>query len=322
MEMLRNVTLRNRRATHRWLVLGLLAVSLTLSACGPRELSPTAANVDGMQLVVELPAIILDVAEDGQITLGEGPLQQTVAALGVDLSALSMSAETVQDFVGAKIQHIQLDNRPDGLGIYVNGQPMPTLAWDETSLDSLVNVLGMVGTDLGPAAGLLPILPDLGIGLIVRFPSSGSAIPLARMVAPTGNNQNTLEAALAAQPAVDLSLNYGADGSYQLQGLNPFMLGMLPPDALQQSPDTLDSVSEMGINGLSLTMRPTGVLIQINGEPLPYIRSTDQEQLLRMIELVLQLQAPDAAAQYGGLIRQLLPALWAQGMRLSVNFPA
>jgi hypothetical protein len=305
-----------------WCV-AVLVCSLLLAACGPRTASTPSANSDGKQLVVELPAIVLDVADDGQITLAEGPLQGLLAGLGVDLSSLTMDAETVQDFVKANIQHIQLDNRPDGLGVYVNGQAMPTLAWDDESLASLVKVLDMTGTDLGPAAKLLPLLPDLGVGVVVRFPANAAAIPLAKLTAPAAlGSQNNLQAALSSPAKINIALDYAADGSYQLKGLNPFILNAIPADALKMSGDTLDSVAEMGIKGLSIVARPQGLVVLVNNEPLPYLRSANQEQLLRMIELILQLQGGESAGQYVGLVRQLLPALMTAGLSANVTFPS
>jgi hypothetical protein len=304
----------------------LLSLALFVaSACGPRTASPAPAEGEGQTVIVELPAIYLNVAEDGAITLAEGPLQGVLGGLGVDLSSLSMSPETVQNFVGANIQHLQLDNRRDGLYIYINGEPYPTLVWDEATLASLVDVLAMFGTDLGEAGNLLTLLPDLGIGVVVNFPvaAGGAAVPLAEME-PNGaaGDQVTLEDVMNASVALDLLLTYAEDGSFQLQGLNPFMLGMIPQDALRQSPDAIANLTEQGINSLSITARSDGLLIMINGQPLPLLRTTSDQQLLQLIQLVLQLQGDSAStAQIAGVIQQLLPPLLRQGLRLTVNFP-
>jgi hypothetical protein len=301
-----------------------LALFVT-SACGPRVASPAPAEGDSQTLIVELPAIYLNVAEDGAITLAEGPFQAVLGSLGVDLSSLSMSAETVQNFVGANIQHIQLDNRRDGLYIYINGEPYPTLVWDEAALASLVDVLAMLGTDLGEAGNLLTLLPDLGVGVVVNFPvaAGSAAVPLAEMAPnPATGDQVTLEDAMNAPVALDLSLTYAEDGSFQLQGLNPFMLGMIPQDALRQSPEAIANLTEQGINSLSITARSAGLLIIINGQPLPLLRTTSDQQLLQLIQLVLQLQGDsESTEQIAGVIQQLLPPLLRQGLRLAVNFP-
>jgi hypothetical protein len=294
------------------------------SACGPRAIAPATATAADDQLMVQLPAIYLDVAADGQMNLAEGPLSQALAALGVDLSDLSMGEETVQSLSDAGVQHLQLETQPDGLYIFMNGQPFPTLVWDDESLASLGEMLPNLGVDLGDAAGLLPLLPDLGVGLVLRLPGgTGAGAPaLAQRVTPPAA-QGDLASALSAPTTIDLTLTYDATGSGQLQGLNPFMLGMIPPDALQQSPETLESVAEMGINSLSIIFRPTGLVVLINGEPFVYLRSTDEAQLLEMIEFLLRYATdPQQAAQLGGIVRQVLPALWRQGLRLTVNFPA
>jgi len=305
--------------TRRLLTMALLAVMLTVSACGPRMASPTD-SADNSQLVVELPAIVLAVAEDGKMTPDAGPLADVITSLGVDLSSLALPADIVEKLVANGIQTIQLDNRRDALSVYINGNAFTALAWDRESLSALLNVLASTGNDLGEAGKLITLLPDLGFGLVLKLPGSTASAPLARLQAASTRSQNTLQAALASAPALDLTLNFAADGSYQLQGLNPFMLGMIPADALRQSPDTIASVNEMGIEGLSIMMRPTGIVIMVNGEALPYIRSADQAQLMSMISLLLNVFGGDSAAQNAGLIQQLLPSLMANGLRLSVNF--
>jgi hypothetical protein len=303
----------------------LLVALFVTSACGPRVASPAPAEDESQTLIVELPAIYLNVAQDGAITLAEGPLHDVLGSLGVDLSGLSMSAETVQKFVGANIQHIQLDNRRDGLYIYINGQPYPTLVWDEAALASLVDVLAMFGTDLGEAGKLLTLLPDLGIGVVVNFPvAAGSAATRLAPMAPNtaAGAQVTLEDAMNAPVALDLTLTYAEDGSFQLQGLNPFMLGMIPQDAMRQSPEAIANLTEQGIHSLSIAARSTGLLIMVNGQPLPLLRTTSDQQLLQLIQLALQLQGDSSStAQIAGVIQQLLPPWLRQGLRLTVNFP-
>jgi hypothetical protein len=135
--------------------------------------------------------------------------------------------------------------------------------------------------------------------------------------------ENNLANAVSASAGIAISLNYAQDGSFQLQGLSPFMLNMIPADALQQTPDAIDGITGRGIESLSIKARPTGLLISINGEALPYLRSSDEAQLLNMIQLVLRIAAgEEQAAQLGGIVGQILPALWRQGLELSVNFPA
>jgi hypothetical protein len=311
--------------TKRLVLLLTLALALIVtSACGPRAITPPATQADENALVVQLPAINLDVAADGKITPAEGPLSQALPALGVDLANLSMSAETVQKLTDAGVKHLQIENLPEGMYLFMNGEPLPTLVWDQDSLASLATLLPTLGVDLGSAGKLLPLLPNLGFGVVLRLPggTGASAPPLAKGVRPATGGDD-MATALGQPAAIDLALNYAADGSFQLQGLNPFMLGMIPADALRQTPDALKGITDRGIESLSITARPTGLVIQINGQPAIYLRSTDQAQLLNTIMLLLGIAGgQDQVAQMGGMIQSLLPSLWAQGLRLTVNFPA
>ncbi len=80
------------------------------------------------------------------------------------------------------IQHLEVRNKPDGLHLYTNGEPLPTLIWDTQLLANLVEVYGQ----LDPQGALKPLIDalvptmdraDIGILLHFPLPAGAQAIP-------------------------------------------------------------------------------------------------------------------------------------------------
>ncbi len=104
------------------------------------------------------------------------------AILGSDTSAVAIPKDTVNQMVVAGIQHITLRTTPEGIKLWTNDQPLPTLRWSDETLKSTGDVVGGLKM-LDPAvAGLvqqfLPFANTLDVNLVLRFPTNGAVIPL------------------------------------------------------------------------------------------------------------------------------------------------
>jgi hypothetical protein len=245
-------------------------------------------------------------------------------ALGVDLSALSLGTETLEKFTANNIQHIQVNNTPNILRIYQNGNPLPAIIWDEAAMTALAETLTSMGTDASAIETLLPLLPNLGVGLALQMPvpAGQSAIPLqARGTALAQERALQLFAdAKAAAPTINLTLDYGADGTPAIGGINPFMLNMigLQPAALALPADQLESIAGMGIQSLGIkTIQGGGLIISINGNTLPYLQWSNAEELNSMLSLASAFAGPELA----GTIQQLQLIFNFPGISATVTFP-
>ncbi|MCB0129965.1 MAG: hypothetical protein KDD78_03920 [Caldilineaceae bacterium] len=317
------------RSGHQvWLVAALLVVVLLLAGCGPRIGTTAPPQAADDALVVDLPMIYIDFDADGQATLGGIPVSELGAALGSDLSSISMEPDTVARLQNANLQHVQLATRPDGVAIFINSAPAPSLVWDEQTLESLVATLNDLGTDLGEAGALLPLVRDFGLNLALRFPAAAgkSEIPVtADSKAVDALATTDLQGIINSAAALNLQLNYAADGSFALEGINPLMAGMIQ-GPLQQAalkPEQLESVAELGINSVGLKVLQGGILISINGKPLPFLKFANEGELFGLLDLVTAMQGDDggALAALKGPLQQLLPILTNLGVSLTVNFP-
>ena len=300
----------------------VLVGALLLVGCAPRP-GAGQGNINDEELSIDLPAILVEFdAEGGAIVLGR-PVAELKEALGVDLAALSLGTETLEKFTSNNIQHVQVNNTPNVLRIYENGNPLPAIIWDEAAMTSLAETLTSMGTDAGAIESLAPILPNLGVGLALQMPvaSGQREIPLQTKGTALASDRalKLFADAKAAASSINLILDYGPDGTPQIGGTGAFMLGMIgiQPAALALPSDQIESIVGQGIQSLSIKTVAGGLIIAINGNTLPYLQWSTPEELNSMLRLAGTFAGPELA----GTIQQLQLAFNFPGISATVTFP-
>ena len=260
---------------------------------------------------------------EGQASLLGMPVGELGAALGADLSALSLGQETIDKFTAAKIQHIQVNNQPNVLRIYTNGQPLPAIIWNEEAMNALAETLTGMGTDASMLSTLTPLLPNLGLGLALKMPvpSGQREIPLT---VSGGNIESaaalrSFEAAKAAAANINLVITYAADGTPTIEGIAPFMLNMigLNPAALALPADQLESIAGQGIQSLGIKTVQGGLVMQLNGNALPYMQWSNANEVTNLLTLAGAFAGPEMAGQ----LQQLQLIFNFPGLSATINFP-
>ena len=315
----------------------LLVALVLLAGCAPRATSgAVAAAADDSQIVIDLPALVLDVQPGGGISIGGQALTELGGGLGAGLAAVAVPPEMVDSITAYNIQHIQIDNTAEGLLILVNGEAIPSLAWDGEKLVATAEVLDTLGAGVALLDRVLPLLTNVGVGVIIRFPLAAGeeALPL---IAP---ESEAAAAALAAQadflaavgspPTFALTIEYAEDGTWSVADLAQAEWSQLLPvpwEMLNQSPATIASVTGAGITEIGLATNTDGIFISINGKTLPYITWADGRinHLLALAEqtgLLGQVlgDSPDMAGIMD-TVESLLPAVQASNVSLRVTFP-
>jgi hypothetical protein len=97
----------------------------------------------------------------------------------VDLSAANLPPDTVQQFKRIGIQHITLRTTPEGVKLWSNGQPLPTLRWSEETLNNTADALTRLRL-IDPALNgalkqFMPYLNRADVDVVLRFPTGGAA---------------------------------------------------------------------------------------------------------------------------------------------------
>jgi hypothetical protein len=317
----------------------LLVAVVALSGCAPRPGAGDAAamSADPMELVVDLPAIVIDIDAAGQPSIGNVPVAQMGALAGADLSTLAVPGEWVNFMSQGNIQHLQVNNRTDGLLMLVNGEPIPSVAWDGQSLQTTASTLQAFGVAIPMLEKVLPLVQRLGIGVIVRFPVAAGAeiVPLyvegdssAAMAAQAA--QQEFLGAVGAPPKINLPVMYDADGSFEVGGLTDAewtALTGVPWYALRMDPAMLQNLGAMGVQSLALHTDAEGIHIMLNGNALPTLTWGDGQlvHLLNVADAMGLWNMVAPGMDLGSVLAtvyDLLPVVQTTDFALSVQFPA
>jgi hypothetical protein len=312
----------------------MLATILALAGCAPRAAAvERAASTDPSQIVIDLPAIVLDVQSDGSLALASGGLDALNSVIGPQLAAVKLSPAWVASLTAGNIQHIQIDNTPEGLAILVNGKAIPSLAWDGERLVSTAEALGQIGPGVALLDKVLPLLTNLGIGVILRLPVAAGAEEIPYMAADDGS----AEAAARAQadflatvgepPVIDLTVTFAEDGSWSVGGLNGAALEAMLGPTIESIKSQVLTLRARGISNLSIASNPDGVFISINGKDLPYL-AWGEGRVGNLIHLAADAGLLDdvlpAGSDVDGIVQQvesLLPQIQSTNFNIVLDLP-
>jgi hypothetical protein len=254
---------------------------------------------------------------------------------GVDLSTLAITPDWVNFFVQGNIQHLQVNNHAGGLTLLVNGEPIPSLAWDGESLTATADTLEVFGLAVPMLERVLPLVQQLGLGVIVRFPvgSGSEAIPLfvegestAAMEAQAA--QDEFLAAVGAPPKINLPIFYAADGSYSVGDLTDTewtALTGIPWYALRLNPDLLGGLQSAGVESLGISTDAEGIQIMVNDRSLPTL-TWGEGQLVHLLDVADQMGLWNMLAPGMNLgdilttVYSLLPVVQTTDFSLTVHF--
>ena len=319
----------NRRVTF-WAAITLIAV-LALSGCAPRAGQGSVAG-DADQLVIDLPALVLDFGMDGKPMIKNAALSGLVDTLGGQLD-LTVPPDMVFLMEVSNIQHIQVSNTPDGLLLLVNGRSIPSISYKGDSLSALPGALSTFDMVLPMADLLFALVEQLGIGVIARFPVAPGMeeIPLyiegdssAAMAAKAA--QEEFLAAVGTPPRINLPIFYEANGDVSIGDLSIAEMNMMTDFALAPLALTLGQlgmVKFLGISELGISTNVDGITISIDGNTLPTLDWSDGKAS-NLLELITTIPVLDVAMPGMGamlpMINQILPLVQATEFDLTLHF--
>jgi hypothetical protein len=316
----------------------MLVVMLVLAGCAPRpNMEGASAGVNSSaKLIVDLPAIAVNISENGVAALGNVPINQLGSLVGLDLSALSVPQEWVDFLVSGNIQHLQINNTATGLLILVNGERIPSLSYEGGALNATAEALSALGMAVPMLDIMLPMVNKLGLGIVVRFPVAEgvAAIPLyvngnGSAAAIAHKAQQDFLTAVGAPPRINLPVFYQPDGSWTVGNLTETewsALTGMPFYALQMNPFWVNRLSLSGISQIGIGTSQAGIQISINGNNLPTLTWADGE-LLHLLNLadqtgLLEMIAPGMNMnEMLAMIAQLLPMITTTDFDLTVHMP-
>ncbi len=317
---------------NRFRELALICIlGLVVAGCAPRPGGgQTAAMAGDDELVVDLPSLVLDVANDGSTSIGGFGLGELTGGQGV-----TFPADSVQALAALNVQHIGIDMHPAGLTLRVNGLPfLGSMQYDSESLGNISSIMeemaqGATLTALGDLApivsALTPVLDNLGIGVIVKFPVAAGAAPIPLIIEPMHSSMEGVENFLASvqqQPRISVPIFLAEDGSWSVGELNQALVeGLLDAQGtLGLPPETVAMMTLGGVKELQVNTAENGLAIAINGHGLPIFTWNNGE-----IESLMALQesAPTlvGVGEVLGLVSNVLPLLQISDVTITLIFP-
>ncbi|NJN82321.1 MAG: hypothetical protein HC802_08640 [Caldilineaceae bacterium] len=231
----------------------LVVVSLLLGACGGGDSGKTWFN---------LPSVALRVNADGNASLwgfNLGPVLQT---------------SLIQQLQGADIQKLELRIGYNGVHLYVNGNDLPYISWDQTSVETLQVVLETLPTVPNGAqiAQALPWLRTIGLGaaLYIAPPSGTAALDI-----PSWTGETTVTPDTVAEPTIGPitigAIVFDPDGNAVIEGMPLSTLEQLTGSSLPLRLDanTLALLESLGLESILIMTQPNGIDLFMNQNPLP-----------------------------------------------------
>ncbi len=336
-----------------WAVL-LLVVALVFSACTPRVGAGSMVEKDPNKLFVDLPALVIDYASDGTASVGgltHMDIGNTEAPGGVVLPpgvrrglatalyAMSLDPTWVQYFTAANVQHLQVNNGPDGIFLMVNGRQIPSLVWDGGSLVATSEAIEAIGLGVPALNKVLPLVRSFGVGLLLRFPvAEGTELipltgqPESEEAIRARATQQQMAELIGGLPAVDLPIVYHADGSFTLADLTDTewsALTLVPFWAFRLPPGVIASLSDAGISVITLQTNKEGIHIGVNDIALPYLSwgSGEVQNVLAIVkesgllETVEELFPGGSIFEVVGLVESMLPLIQMTDVNITVYLP-
>ncbi len=227
-----------------------LIVSLLLGACGGGDTGKTWFN---------LPAIAVRVQPDG-----------TAKIWGFNLGAVILQPAQLQQFQAAGIQQLLVRIGYNGIHLYVNGQDLPYVSWDQTQTANLQEVIRVMPgvPNASMIANLLPWLRTFGLGVLLDLPLAQGATA-ANIPWWSGETSVTPEtpAETTVGPMTLAGVAFDEQGNMSIQGIPLSAFGV----GFQLPPNVLAIVQALGIESFTLKTQPNGIDLMLDEDAIPGI---------------------------------------------------
>ncbi len=303
------------------------ALAIALSACGA-----PAAEVDrNSDFFLALPRIEVALDDNGTPSIaGLSPeLLNTLTFGQLDLNQFAIGKDWVDYLKSTGVQHIELAFHGKGAFIYANGRQLPSIRLTEEAVSNIGDVAESVTPIFAPgfegyaalAKRFLPLARSLGLGLVIRVPSTGAPeIPLRDPKAPAPAAPATPgEASVQVRVVID----YDQNGVPSVAGISASELEQmfgLDLTTVKLDPNFVRALIDRGIQHVSMRSEGDGLALAFNDKPLPNL-VCDQNCLKNTSEVIVALNTYPEFSQINTLIEKFGPTLASVNAEIALRFP-
>ncbi len=261
----------------------------------------------------ELAKIPVEVNDDG-----------TISVFGLPAGADAViDPDTLAKLQGANIQHLDLNIDENGIAVAANGQKLPTIGWNDESLQTLADIIG-------PMAGMSPDLIETVLGMVRNTGiQAGVALPVApgeRAIDVPDEIDMTMtppDLGDMAPPTIHAVAKFSKDGELkEFGGLSADALAALGVSGIALPPDVMATLDDLGAQDIEIKSEPNKLIIYLDGAEALTINN-DVESLANAIELAIPFMGEDSPladpALKQLLTEQILPLIPAMDLDVSVE---
>lgn len=301
-----------------WVVLAIVA--LVLAGCGP-AMQPAAGpqTESGEVFTVALPRIEVAFDADGSPSILGLNMADVAKYTGTDVSSYKLPKFYVDWMTAANVQHIEMRQTGNGIGLWVNGKAMPHIGWDDASLQKTSDLMAMLNvprTDM--LRKFLPIVRRLGLDLVLRFPVAAGQAEIPLVDPNEAVKQAAKPSTAPASAVVQFEVKYDDNGVPGILGISAADLAAMGIQApLAMSPAYLDLLKKNNIQNMELRGKADGLFLYINGEPLPNI-VWDDTYLNNVADMYAQM---NPQSPYINVAKTVLPLVSRGDIAIMVHFP-
>ena len=257
-------------------------------------------------VATEIAPVVVDIQPDGKAEVMGFPVAE-------------MPADLMDNLKAANVQQLNVDVAEDGLFLASNGQLLPSITWNDESIETLANVVApMAGMSAAGINSLLGIAHDTGLSTVVNVPAGEGAAPvdaageISRSFAPVDLGD-------MAPPTIRLDATFDSAGNLKSLGNLP-AAAIGPLSDITLSPDAMAALTDLGAGELSIVTEANQLNILMDGETALSVGYD-----VPSLQAALELAAPflgdtplsDPAVNQL-LIEQILPLLPASNLDVTV----
>ncbi len=244
----------------------------------------------------------------------------SVQLFGIPVLPAAVPADVMSNLQAANVQQLAVSLQPTGLYLAANGQTLPTITWTDTSLDTVVQVAGVLMGNEQMLKSILDIALGIGPNLKVNVPPAAGAAALE--IPDNADFAISPTEADPQAPVVHLRLGVDAQGNVtQLGDFSAAEISQLGVTLPALPLDSVNRLRDAGIKEVNIDTDPGVLHVLFDGNNILDL-NYDQAALAETMQLAAPFATGTLLADPGLsdlLNNEIVPLFPAADINLTVS---